>query len=1019
MLNIGKFILAAILSISTAPKDSSPAILDKSLPEFYAQPGAEFETLCRVANLVCGEELADTRKVAGPAEPLTLTTTTVRGVLDAIVARQHGYKWTVSGGVVNLLPMNGYGMGPNGGLLSAVAMPVGPISEDLLKICKATGNGCVNAVDEYFNVNSDKLPRVYVPPRTITIAEGETLGQVLNMLVLRQCKHLWRIKPLGKGYGIDMVVWLGPGRARLIDPRKLEKEKVERAELARRENEIAQAEHILEWVATRKRDAEESKSMQECRAEVKAFTKEQHTLEDFEKLALKYKKKNPEAELYVRERALYNVTTEEAELLAVQILEESERTKLDRSLVSQAVGKLWEAEVDRGHYYTAMSIYRHGLAKYGDGICALPCRGPMVDEKDAYIQTLLSVDNEIKTSLKGLFAAEAKGNAEEIAGYFAGDSLAQWYAQRFKNRREREFLSAVIKWKIDWLVYGEGWPRGGKIVIPDDAVHPVKVTVNEYFTDTTGKRVLGKLDCKVAKTANRWKISDVTPDDNFLNRNIPEIYALPGAEFETLCRIANLRCGEEMAASSRKTVVKETLSLTSTTIRAVLDAIVARYPEYRWTVSNGVVNLLPVYWTGMGVNGGALSAAVLPGKHGVSAGGMDAAPVAGSEWNISGDMAQICQYLGSACVAGEVRYVDFDNSNRPDKSVKSNPVKVRRGEPLWQVLNKIVAVQHKNMWRISPKDDKNYTIEAVVWPARRMPKAMRVLAPAERKARADKEAEEQRRKLEEDAKIAEAVKRNAAAEKTKAEEQKIINECQAEIELLKKKPYSVADFDKLAARYKNINRVAELYVRMEATYEVPPEEEARRCRELLAEVGDAKSPDPVLVLRLVDRLWTLDENRGDYDYALTEYSENMRKYGCPFLGDLCDSLVHEKKRYVENKRIRASAEFSKICAESSARVEVEEMLGRLFAAHKGGDEKAIASYFAKPPRVKMQEHLRNYQKFVDLFENNYTRTAIDVWSETSAHVKVNLSGVDSNGNTADLDLNFEKIEGKWQIVLVR
>lgn len=96
--------LAICFPCSAAP--APEAFLDASLREFSASHESELWTLCRLISRPCGVEEGHfgDLAVSSSAAPLTLSKTTPRKVLDAIVERHPGYQWALRDGVINLEP---------------------------------------------------------------------------------------------------------------------------------------------------------------------------------------------------------------------------------------------------------------------------------------------------------------------------------------------------------------------------------------------------------------------------------------------------------------------------------------------------------------------------------------------------------------------------------------------------------------------------------------------------------------------------------------------------------------------------------------------------------------------------------------------------------------------------------------------------------------------------------------------------------------------------------------------------
>jgi hypothetical protein len=66
-------------------------------------------------------------------------------------------------------------------------------------------------------------------------------------------------------------------------------------------------------------------------------------------------------------------------------------------------------------------------------------------------------------------------------------------------------------------------------------------------------------------------------------------------EFASLCRLVDTPCGIEYSAEflTLYPLPHKGMHLHHVSVRKVLDAIVTRYPKYRWYVDKGVINLVP------------------------------------------------------------------------------------------------------------------------------------------------------------------------------------------------------------------------------------------------------------------------------------------------------------------------------------------------------------------------------------------------------------------------------------------
>jgi hypothetical protein len=60
-----------------------------------------------------------------------------------------------------------------------------------------------------------------------------------------------------------------------------------------------------------------------------------------------------------------------------------------------------------------------------------------------------------------------------------------------------------------------------------------------------------------------------------------------------LCRKANVPCGIEILSNDRMEGRDKRMLLKDTSVATLLDLIVSQYPNYRWSIEDGVVNVLP------------------------------------------------------------------------------------------------------------------------------------------------------------------------------------------------------------------------------------------------------------------------------------------------------------------------------------------------------------------------------------------------------------------------------------------
>ena len=486
--------------------------------------------------------------------------------------------------------------------------------------------------------------------------------------------------------------------------------------------------------------------------------------------------------------------------------------------------------------------------------------------------------------------------------------------------------------------------------------------------------------------------------EDILEKRLPAFSAKPGREFEALCYNADILCAEERAASNKATQVTEAMSFGSSTVREALDAIVARYPEYRWTHADGVVTLLPVDGAGMGANGSSLSTVPMPaGK-------------------IAGELVQICKLVGHSCraVSEEYPYDKFDFENIPRSTCT---ITVGAGDTLGQVLNAATLQTKKKLWRITPIGYGGFQIDFLFW----LVQDSSVRAAVER-ARSGKvadglernreyyRAENERRaaqraimQRESDIKGEQIRLKWEAQGKAEKEARNIMRACEQEAEAIQRKPsFTWKDFDKLADKYKKKSLEAERFARGLAISYTPLEERERRAKELLAEASDPKAFDRTTVLHMLGTLWDGDFKRGNYDKAMADYRAGMKKYG--FEGGGYEQEAQDMERRIALKK-----------TEGPRTEAVMAMIKAYFTEEKEGNENYIfKKYFVSNFPAKRYE--RYLKKFPRSQEKEFKGAELTFWSETSGSAVITISVIAHSGKPARTQVYFElsKVDGQWK-----
>lgn len=483
-----------------------------------------------------------------------------------------------------------------------------------------------------------------------------------------------------------------------------------------------------------------------------------------------------------------------------------------------------------------------------------------------------------------------------------------------------------------------------------------------------------------------------------LSARIPGFTAKPGREFEALCYNANIICAEERAADKKATQVTEAMSFGSSTVREALDAIVARYPEYRWTLEAGVVTLLPVEGAGMGANGSLLSTLPMPAGQ------------------ISGELVQICKLVGHSCraVSEEYPYDKFDFEKIPRSTCT---VTVGAGDTLGQVLNAVALQTKKKFWRITPIGYGGFQIDFMFWLVQdssvreaveraRSGKGMDGMARnreyyrAEYKRREEQRARDQR---ESDIKGEQIRLKWAAQEKADNEARSIMRACEHEAEAIQRNPPVMwKDFDKLADKYKKKSLEAERYARGLAIAYAPLEEKERRAKELLAEASDPKAFDKTTVLYMLGSLWTVDFKRGNYDKAMADYRAGMKKYG--FEGGGYELEAQDMERQIAVKK-----------TEGPMTEAVMAMIKAYFAEEKEGNEDYIfKKYFVSNFSAKSYESY--LKEFYGSREKEFKGAELTFESETIGKAVITVGVIARNGKpiTIHIRLDLSKEDGQWK-----
>ncbi len=378
-------------------------ILDKQLPAFSAKNGLEIKTLCRVAEIRCGEERpADwmTEKIQGGKDSrqgtlwvenkitggISFDSGTVRSALEAIVARYPKYRWRVTpGGVLHVVPVEGAGAGVNGSALMDYVLPEGKISGDLLEICRFMKNGC-RAVGDDWPYKESYNPADYADVKratcAVTVSAGETLGEVLDEAGAQVNHRFWQIKPmpykaihiqfeiLKKWYGGQKQTW-----EEFVAERKKERQKNLTKADRQREAEQKRAFQKMEkeWARKNAENTEKARKRAEDRRLMDAFDKETDgmwlsstTAKGTDAIAAKYLGKSVAVDRYVLWMTMAYKPLDVQERRARKLLAEASDPKaFDHATVLRMLSILWFVEFEKGNYDKALEDYRAGLEKYG------------------------------------------------------------------------------------------------------------------------------------------------------------------------------------------------------------------------------------------------------------------------------------------------------------------------------------------------------------------------------------------------------------------------------------------------------------------------------------------------------------------------------------------------------------------------------------------------------------------------------------------------------------------------------
>lgn len=206
IMNRTSIIAALLLSLAGLPSLSAQGLMDDKIPEFRAPQGQEFEMLCMLKNIPCGfEEASDDGKEPEILPVLSLSSTTVHGVLDAITARYPRYEWRMESGVLNLLPREKAGKARRGAAYSSATLkPFSfeerPLPSALTRLCALADNGCAAATAAGF---AKEAPTV-----TLAVSKGDTVAHVLNAIAMSQGNASWSVLVSGKDtYQITLKRW--------------------------------------------------------------------------------------------------------------------------------------------------------------------------------------------------------------------------------------------------------------------------------------------------------------------------------------------------------------------------------------------------------------------------------------------------------------------------------------------------------------------------------------------------------------------------------------------------------------------------------------------------------------------------------------------------------------------------------------------------------------------------------------------------------------------------------------------
>lgn len=489
---------------------------------------------------------------------------------------------------------------------------------------------------------------------------------------------------------------------------------------------------------------------------------------------------------------------------------------------------------------------------------------------------------------------------------------------------------------------------------------------------------------------------------DILDKQLPAFSAKPWQEFMTLCRVAETSCGEELPDDWQSYKITGEIKLDSGTVRSALNAIVARYPKSRWSVSSdGVLHLMPVEGAGGGVNGSSLTGFVMP------------------EGKISGNLLEICRFMKNGCRAVGDDWPYTDSKNPADyANVKraTCAVTVGVGETLGEVLSKAGAQVNHRFWKIKPVFGNDFHIQFLIlkkWDGGGKSERKQTWQEAvleynkeqqKKMSVADRKREEERARAL--LKMQEEWARQNAEGKKRAqrteEDNRLMNAFDRETDGMWLSSTTAKGTDAIAAKYLGKSVTVDRYVLwMTMTYK-PFDEQERLAKKILAEASDPNAFDDITVLRMLGVLWSIEFQKGNYDKALEDYRASMEKYG---LGTSGGDL--------ELARLTRITLLKK--TEGPRTEAVLAMIKAYFAEEEAGnkDELFKKYYTSDFPAGRYQALMA---VFAEYRGKEFQSASFSFHTETYGEVRVLLTIAGPTGRRVPRELYFRlmKVDGQWK-----